>query len=1259
MVELIDATKGKIRDKPVSADVLQKMKYAAALIDPSLSIKIVSGGQDPKGSGGKRTGSTRHDVDHTGHSHTADIVLVRGGKEIRPGDDRELYKKYLQNAASLGFTGIGHYGWGIHVGGGSKSAWGPSKVSSDLDPEFGAAIRAGWANPIQYNPTSDPERAFYGQQDVQGPEIRTTENDVVNAPTPQTYVERNASPEPEGYGFTEGVRANYESFGITSHLNRWMGESGADPYFIMGEDRAQHLTKSYPSQYHDFILSSGSEFNLRSREDWVKEDMTRQARIGATGGVSGVAQGLVAGVVDPVPLAIGIATGGLGASVVGGGRVAQILYGAASGAAINAAIDYGSGAITDNPYADPLTAGTFGAMFGAFGGALSRNAGSTFEAHAAYDTAASVRRGVVPPEADPPQGLVQLTGSGGAARNPMVRDGLIGQDRGMSIEMSDASVPKGFGGWFRKMDVTGQMTTAKNPFTRLIGSHFFEETAGFTDHSVVPDSVNSRFTATHRKMEGNFNASYHPAKDAYIKEAGLSRLNLTGRAEKEMEFNRAVADYIWDPHPRPDTNQHVVKAAGAFQKAMADFAQDMADAGLWKGGPDKNYVPLVSNHAKIAQLDQLVHHEVMEKFLKEAIRNHASHISDELAQRMARGYWANIRKAGYGIEDSMSKSLHLEDRDGFKKAFHEALEDKNLISDQELDEVFDLLSGTMGTAKKTEGDSSKGVGYLKRRTLMDHNYKATVQLRDGTFMELRPRDLFEDDAELLFRRYARSMSGRLEFAKTKIFNPDTGDLIIDGIRSESDLDKLKQYLKESYRLMPGDYREKQKELQNALENIDFGWKRINGMPVYGQEKNYAQWIRRIKAYQFTRLMSNMGLNQVQETWKIVSLTGFRAAMSQMPAIREMSRSVAAGKIGKDRLLNELSDMTGIGMDNLWNRYDLRLDDERLGAQTGGRITQVVDNVLDAGQRLTTNVSFMRQIRDYQQRWAMKAITQQITNMGRKARNADGTFDFSKVKERDRQRLASIGLGEDDAKKLFQNLLDHSEFDGGKIVGINTMKWDPDTVSKFRVFLNRYTDRLVQQNDFGALSKLMSNPVASMFIQFRSFVFGAWSKSTLWSLNHGAFTDPKMLVLLLGEIAAGAATFAVRQSGQAITEDGWDKYWEETMSPASLLKNGFARTATASVVPMFLDSVLMATPLGPQFGQARASGSATNVWVGSPAVDQLDNAMQFSRGAMRSLWEGEDLTQQQIRSGIRAFSPLGNWVPLTAALGALIEDRPEK
>ena len=142
-VDIIDGTLGKVRDKPISGDVGDKLSTAVAATDPTLSVMVVSGGQDEIGSGGKRTGSTRHD-----HGEAGDIVLMRDGKPIRPDDDPELYARFLENAAASGFTGIGHYPWGVHVGGGTVSEWGPDTTAGSLDPTFGAAIARGRANPI-------------------------------------------------------------------------------------------------------------------------------------------------------------------------------------------------------------------------------------------------------------------------------------------------------------------------------------------------------------------------------------------------------------------------------------------------------------------------------------------------------------------------------------------------------------------------------------------------------------------------------------------------------------------------------------------------------------------------------------------------------------------------------------------------------------------------------------------------------------------------------------------------------------------------------------------------------------------------------------------------------------------------------------------------------------------------------------------------------------------------------------------------------
>jgi hypothetical protein len=142
-VQFIDETGGKIRDKPIQGWVHDGLARAAAATDPRIAIKVVSGGQNPLGVGGKRTGSTRHD-----HGNAADIVLVVDGKPVLPNENKALYAAFFRNAAANGFTGLGHYSWGVHVGGGAQAVWGPDKTSKTLDPEFAKAAAEGWGNPV-------------------------------------------------------------------------------------------------------------------------------------------------------------------------------------------------------------------------------------------------------------------------------------------------------------------------------------------------------------------------------------------------------------------------------------------------------------------------------------------------------------------------------------------------------------------------------------------------------------------------------------------------------------------------------------------------------------------------------------------------------------------------------------------------------------------------------------------------------------------------------------------------------------------------------------------------------------------------------------------------------------------------------------------------------------------------------------------------------------------------------------------------------
>lgn len=143
---LVYVNKNKTRNKPVTQRVGYILSKAAATINPDLEVFILSGGQDGinddighgRGKGLARIGSQRHD-----HGDAGDVVLVLNGKKLLPSRHKELYAQYLENAAALGAEGIGHYAWGVHIGGGSVAAWGPNKSKDTLDPEFGTAIARG------------------------------------------------------------------------------------------------------------------------------------------------------------------------------------------------------------------------------------------------------------------------------------------------------------------------------------------------------------------------------------------------------------------------------------------------------------------------------------------------------------------------------------------------------------------------------------------------------------------------------------------------------------------------------------------------------------------------------------------------------------------------------------------------------------------------------------------------------------------------------------------------------------------------------------------------------------------------------------------------------------------------------------------------------------------------------------------------------------------------------------------------------------
>lgn len=117
------ANQGAIRNQPLAPDLLEALSF---LPEMGVEMKVYSGGQAPKGSGGPRTGSTRHD-----HGNAADADFYYEGRKLdwNNPEDVPIFQEMVRRGKQRGITGWGagddYMGAGrMHVGFGNPGVWG-------------------------------------------------------------------------------------------------------------------------------------------------------------------------------------------------------------------------------------------------------------------------------------------------------------------------------------------------------------------------------------------------------------------------------------------------------------------------------------------------------------------------------------------------------------------------------------------------------------------------------------------------------------------------------------------------------------------------------------------------------------------------------------------------------------------------------------------------------------------------------------------------------------------------------------------------------------------------------------------------------------------------------------------------------------------------------------------------------------------------------------------------------------------------------
>jgi hypothetical protein len=144
---LVTQAQAGTRNQKIDNTLLQQLSGAAE--ETGLQVRVTSGGQDVKGKGSRRTGSTRHDA-----GGAADIQLIdpKTGRKLDMTNaaDQARMGAFLQSSVKRGATGIGaapgYMGkHTMHVGGGPEGTWGAGGSSRTTEGWVAAAHKGGRA----------------------------------------------------------------------------------------------------------------------------------------------------------------------------------------------------------------------------------------------------------------------------------------------------------------------------------------------------------------------------------------------------------------------------------------------------------------------------------------------------------------------------------------------------------------------------------------------------------------------------------------------------------------------------------------------------------------------------------------------------------------------------------------------------------------------------------------------------------------------------------------------------------------------------------------------------------------------------------------------------------------------------------------------------------------------------------------------------------------------------------------------------------
>ena len=1060
------------------------------------------------------------------------------------------------------------------------------------------------------------------QFNVNQPAAISYEDVVPNMATPT--VDPPKPEDPNAPGHLEGLGlAIYNNWSILAPF-RMLGHYEPDPNWRLTQDRLKELRRDIPDEYLSDFEDAVSDQHAQAIRQRILKQMEVNQRLASMGAEGTVLQ-IGAALTDPgawaATAAISAATGGLGlAPAVAArlGRVGLVGLSAAEGVAGNLLTDVPLNAVNPTSTKNDLlwSIGT-GLMMGGAVGAIRTNPLFSAEANALEQTGKAMRNEAADKLAAERQQIIEpkqsIAGANATNGQPMFRTNSEEKQTLYRRLAKDAEVVYGKA----RFDLAGQLLKSKNPMVRVAARYLVEDAVRAKPGQVTAIAASETQARLFRVSTTEWARGYGKAWDKYRK---TNNIGFFQSAEGLQKFRSEVAAYVreTDPFKKAAFAPEVKEAGEVFNGVMRKWWKMAQEEGLTRTemGVD-NYFP---RYLDLASAREKVHRFGYDRNPQKG--GVASLFAGAVMKAQPNIEPALAHKLGYAIVDRMHKLQAGEEllRKGFGGYDDDELKDllEGYLSPDEIDSVLSSLNH-----KTPNEELAGGNARLKHRILFDEGFSAPVRDRYGAVEELKVSDFYINDPNLAMHLYSRQMSGGIAMARMKIRDPDTGELVLDGIKNRGDWEKFKADV-----IGVGDL----EHADNAtdVKNLDFAYDAIMGVPHQGDLGDWSTFLRMLRDYNFMRLMGQVGFSQLPEIGRTAASTGLKALYQGMPSFRQIIQAAREGRMG-DELSDELDAIGAFGSDYIRTKFHINSDDFGTPVTLGGntpiqRFAAKVNPKLHAMNRFTSLYSGMAPINGLYQRWASRAFAVKFVRMAKFGDKVD------------MNRLMALGLNKEDADLIFENIRKHATFKGGvekasKLDALGMKNWDGKAVAAFESAMWRASRNMIQENDIGQFATWMASPLAKTFLQFRTFTIGAWTKSLLQGMN---MRDAEAAIAFGTTAFLGALTYVAQTNLNLMGDKDAERKRKDRLSWSKIAAAGFQRTSESSLTTIPMD-LLAEMVTGDAIFDTRSSGMTNTISnaFGNPTGDLAVTGLNAVKGLTTAAL-GDDYSRPDLQALTRTL-----------------------